>query len=451
MADATGARVSADSDTLNSQSITHVSTDSRDEALSNASLYVALRGERFDGHAFIKDVYAKGVRSFIVEEGADVPADGGDAFFFFVPNTLFALGDVARAYRTMFACPVIGVTGSCGKTTTKELIAAFLATKYTVLKNDGNFNNEVGVPKTLFRLDDTHTIAVIEMGMNHKGELARISRMAEPETAVVTNVEPVHLAFFNHIGEIADAKAEIFSALRGEKHAIVNGENTHAEHLATEAERYGASRITAYTTDEIEVVDEKTFRYKGETFTHMLIGAFNLQNIMAALTVAEAYDVSLAACRDALANVAPVKNRMTRSKAGNATLINDTYNSNPVALRHMLTYLSQQDAKRRIAVIGDMLELGTEEKELHREVGRHIATLPIDAVYTFGAIAKEVLHGLREAGDTSKDARHFTTHGALIKTLSDTLCGESVVLLKGSRGVALDKVYYAVKELAEVD
>lgn len=348
---------------------------------------------------------------------------------------------LARAYRERFTVPVIGITGSCGKTTTKELTALFMASRFSVLKNEGNFNNEIGVPKTLFGLNSTHTAAVIEMGMNHAGELTRLSRITLPTTAMVTNVEPVHLEFFDSVEDIARAKAEIFSSLTPGSQAVINGDSAYASILRSEAQRHKAD-IIEFTVNDITLTGERSFKWQGVEFSHALPGAFNRMNIIAALTAARVYGISAEDCARALASFTPVKDRMQVVPFGNSIIINDTYNSNPTALKAMLDELASYRGYERIAVIGDMKELGANSRELHRSAGEHINTLPIEAVFTFGSDAAAVLEAVHEP----KETRHFTDRDALADAVRMRLSGKAAVLLKASHSMGFSAVFQAITE-----
>lgn len=405
---------------------------------------MCLKGERFDAHDYVAAVYQKGARAFVINETFAPPALPS-AVFFRVKNTLFALGAIARYYRRRFPIPVIAVTGSAGKTTVKELIALFLSVKYRTLKTEGNFNNEVGVPKTLFSLTREHEIAVVECGMNHAGELERLSALIEPDAALITNVSAAHIEFFDSVEAIAYAKAEIFSHLKNAKIVFMNTEDEYAPLLINEARRYGAKKIVSYSRADITALNERSFVYNGGTFTRALPGTFNVMNILAALTVAQTYGVPLTDARDALAQFKNAKNRMNEFPLGAAFIIDDTYNSNPRALKEALSYLASKKSGRRIAVVGDMLELGSHSKRYHEEIASYIETLPIDSVYTFGEYAKAT----HDALSSSAEKKHFSDMSALVEALEDALLNQAWILIKGSRGVRLDEAITALKERAK--
>ena len=328
-----------------------ISTDSREDFNEN-KLFLAIKGDKFNGNDFALDTYNKGCRFFILSENINMPKDANvvytnDSVLFFIK--------LAREYRRRFNIKVVSITGSCGKTTTKELTALFLGTKYKTLKTEGNFNNEIGVPKTIFNLDDSY----------------------------------VHIAFLGSLENIALAKSELFN--NAKENAIINKNTNKVDILLSEAKNKKIKNIIEADIKEIKKINDNSFVYKNVTFNHNLIGDFNLQNILMALKAAELYNINLEECAKALTNYQNQKNRMQIIKINNCSIINDCYNSNPTALKNMLIYLSKREEKRKIAIIGDMLETETQNSSFHKDIGIFINSLKnINEVITVGDNSQKI-------------------------------------------------------------
>ncbi len=422
-------------------SISHISIDSRDSIDKN-TLFVAINAKkddptRFDGHDYIDDVYNKNCRFFVVESADWFKDKYCDAIFIVVEDCIYAYGKIANLYKKMFNIPFVAITGSCGKTTVKDLTHFFLSLEYKTLKTHGNLNNEIGVPKTIFTLEADDEIAVLEAAMNHAGELSRISSIIEPNCVVINNVEHVHTEFFeNGIDGIAQAKSEIFECSKKGSVLIVNKDTNCLDIVLEKAKsNKNIEHIVAFSIDEAFNITESSFVYMGILFKHNLIGTFNVSNIIAALKVAEYYGVNLETCAKFLKNFVPAKNRMEIMTISNATVINDTYNSNPKALSEMLKYLDSRDEAIKIAVIGDMFELGDESEYYHKQIAVTINLLKINHVYTIGKQTRCIYDNL-----TDKEKYHFDDISVLSKHLKKQLVQDSVVLIKASHGCRLDNL-----------
>lgn len=392
---------------------------------------------RFDGHDYIDDVYSKNCYVFIVENAEPFKDKYQNALFIVVEDSVYALGKIANLYKQMFDIPFVAITGSCGKTTVKDLTHFFLSLEYKTLKTHGNLNNEIGVPKTIFTLEADDELAVLEAAMNHKGELSRISSIIEPDCVVINNVEHVHTEFFdNGIEGIALAKSEIFEHAKKGSAVIIN-KNTNC--LDTVLEKANANQnienIITFSIDEASSVTANSFLYKNTLFKHNLIGVFNVSNIIAALKVAEYYGVNLETCAKFLEKFVSAKNRMEMLTISNATVINDTYNSNPKALLEMLAYLGTREEQTKIAVIGDMLELGSESGYYHKQIADRINSLSIDYVYTIGKETRHIYNNLID-----KEKIHFDDIHTLCEHLRIQLNCGVVVLVKASHGCRLDNL-----------
>lgn len=387
---------------------------------------------RLDAHDYLDNVYDKGCRFFIVER--KIFNDKNDVLEFVVSDSVLALGYVAKLYRQKFNIPFIAITGSCGKTTCKDITSHLLSYKYKTLKTQGNLNNEIGVPKTIFTLSRDDEIVVLETAMNHAGEISNISNIIEPDFMAINNIEPAHIEFFKDgIEGIARAKAEIFSHANENATALINKDTNCVEILLSEAKRYKVKNIETFSLSEISEIKNKSFVYKGITFFHNLRGRFNLCNIILALKIAEHYKTPICECADRLLNFKPSKNRMERILIRGGIVINDTYNSNPTALKETLFSLSEEEAKTKIAVIGDMLELGEMSEHYHKEIGKFINTLDIDVVYTIGEKTK---HTHEEV--SGKNKKHFSDMKNIYEELKSEIKNDVVVLIKASRGSNLD-------------
>ena len=421
---------------LDSNKELEISTDSRDDFDEN-KLFLAIKGEKFDGNKFALETYNKGCRYFILSDASIKLPD--DAVVFYADDTILFFIKLAREYRRRFNIPMISITGSCGKTTTKELTHLFLSTKYKALKTEGNLNNEIGVPKTIFNLDSSYEIAVIEAGMNHKNELLRISEAIEANTVIINNVEPVHIAHLGSMENIAYAKSELFNNTRENANAVINKKTNCVDILKKEAIRNNIKNIIEVDIKEITKKDDNTFEYKDTIFKHNLIGDFNLNNILSALKAAEIYDVDLKKCADILNTYEPQKNRMQIINIKGCNVINDCYNSNPSALKNMLKFLSQRNENKKIAVIGDMLETETENSSYHKDIGHLINELKnIDVVIAVGNHSKDIYDIV------NCEKYHFENAKNAIEKVKEFLKNDTAMLIKASLGMGFAAIIEAI-------
>ncbi|MGQ0504211.1 MAG: UDP-N-acetylmuramoyl-tripeptide--D-alanyl-D-alanine ligase [Myxococcaceae bacterium] len=429
-----------------------VSTDTR--SLTPGCLFVALRGEKFDAHAFLAQAASAGAAGAVVEKDRTLSGGLPQGFALFeVGDTLAALGALARHHRSGFKIPLGAVGGSNGKTTTKEMVAAILAVRGEALKTEGNFNNEVGVPLTLFRLDTPHVAAVIEMGMNHAGEMTRLAKMGVPDAAVITVVQPEHLEGLGSLEGVAEAEGELFKALPATATAVVNlddplivkqanastakqvtfGREAKADLRLVRVEPRGRAGITAHLS------------LKGRDYPVKLqfIGDHNAQNAAAAFALAWALGYSPEECVRGLEKAKPYARRLNVLDAPNGvTVIDDCYNANPASMNAALDTVQTlaKDGGRAVAVLGDMLELGPGELEEHKQLGERAAGMVKLAAF-FGPRSAE---GFKAAAKLSKNAAHFTEIEPLTAWLLPQLRQGDVVLVKGSRGMKLERVVAAL-------
>src|SRR5438128_739119 len=419
------------------------SIDSR--TIQPGELFFAVRGERLDGHDFVEAALAKGAAGAVVAADQISRFSGGSRLLT-VGETLPALQTLGAAVRRIWGKTLIGVTGSAGKTTTKEAIAKVLGRKFGVLKSEGNLNNHFGLPLQLLRLEREHDIAVIEMGMSHAGEIAALAKIAQPEIGVVTNVAPVHLEFFNSLADIARAKYELIESLPSGGTAVLNADDEYVSQFG----RAFDGKVVVYglrTQADVRAENVKHHGAEGSTFDVVggncreqaslpLVGAHNIYNALAAVAVGIERGLTLSEALGALATLAPADKRGEVVKLGNITIINDCYNSNPKALDAMVDALAAMPAKRRIVVAGEMLELGAAGEEMHRSSGRHMAEKKIDVLVGVRGLAQSMVDSARESG---MQAEFLATPQEAGEWLARETREGDVVLLKASRGVKLEQ------------
>jgi UDP-N-acetylmuramoyl-tripeptide--D-alanyl-D-alanine ligase len=431
-----------------------VSTDTR--TLGPGALFVALRGERFDAHAFLGEAAAKGAAAAVVAAArADEPSPLPRLA---VPEPLAALGAIARHHRGRHRIPVVAVTGSNGKTTTREMIAAILATRGPVLKTEGNLNNEVGVPLTLLGLAAPHEAAVIEMGMSHPGEIARLAAIALPQVGVVTLAAPAHLEGLGTVDAVADAKAELYQGLPEGGIAIANADDAR---ILRRAQASGRRMITFSAAGgrrgDVVVVEIVSQGADGLRFVlgvgnrevpvHIpaLVGAHNAANAAAAAAAAIALGCTDREIARGLAEVRPVGRRLRLERLPSGIqLVDDCYNANPASMSAALRTLLDLAAAggRPVAVLGDMLELGAFEAEAHRAVGAEAARAGVRVLAAFGPRSRGAADAARAGG---LDPFHTEDIEALVRWARATLQPSDVLLVKGSRGMKLERLVDALR------
>ena len=406
-------------------------------------LFVALPGERVDGHDFVADAAARGAQGAIVQR--PVPAPSSDFVLFETTDSLTALQTLASHWRAGLNTHVIGVTGSVGKTSCKELTAAVLESRYRVHRSAANQNNEIGLPLAVLAMEREHEFAVLEMGMYARGEIAALTGIARPEAGVVTNVGPVHLERLGSMEAIADAKAELIEALPTNGLAVLNGDD---ERVSAMAARTRARAVRYGTTAGCDVrgSNMRTHGLDGVSFTLStggeetearvaLPGRPGMFNALAAASVALNYGMNLDAVASALAEAHPYRLRIVAGPGG-SVLLDDTYNASPPSVLAALDLLAELPG-RRIAVLGDMLELGSYEEQGHREVGERAAQVA-DILIAIGERSTVTAEAARKAG--LAQVRHFPNKSGVADFLMETLRSGGHVLFKGSRGMALETI-----------
>ncbi len=436
-----------------------VSIDTR--TLKAGDLYVGIRGERFDGAEFAADAIAAGATGVVVPRGWSGSARAlaeRDAVVIEVDDTTEALQALAHGIRKESGTKVVAITGSAGKTTTKEVTSEFLEARYRVVRNRGNFNNHIGLPLSLIELRQRPEMAVVELGMNHAGEISTLVRIAEPDVRVWTNVGEAHLGFFASLDAIADAKAEILEGASASTLLVANGDDPLiAARIGAFCGRVvtfgieGAAadvRASAVVDRGIEGISARvTSRHGAVDLSTPLVGRANLANILAAAAVAEEFGVPLASVATRAAQLKPASHRgeVVRLASG-VTVIDDSYNANPTATKKALDVLASGRASRRIAVLGEMLELGDHAAALHEEVGRAAAAARVDVLFAVGgAPAQALANAAVAAGMAAASVRYFATSDEAADVAAALVKTGDLVLVKGSRGVKTDRVVDRLK------
>ena len=419
------------------------SIDSR--TMGTGQLFFAVKGERLDGHDFVEQALKNGAVTAVVRKD-QLGRYSENAKLLVVEDTLVALQTLATAVRKLWGKPLVAVTGSAGKTTTKEAIAHVLSAQFRVLKSEGNFNNHFGLPLMLLKLESEYDVAVIEMGMSHAGEIRALAKIAQPEIGVVTNVAPVHLEFFDSIAGIARAKYELVESLPANGTAVLNADDEYVSQFGRDFK----GKVVMYGTRLTADVRAENICSKGREGAEFevvigavrelarlpLVGEHNVLNALAAVAVGLEHGMKPSAAVAALATLAPAEKRGEVLQLGNITAINDCYNSNPKALEAMVDALAAMTAKRRIVVAGEMLELGSAGEELHRKAGRHIAGKKIDVLLGVRGLAQAMVESARDAGICAEFVASSEEAG---EWLAREAHDGDLVLLKASRGVKLEK------------
>jgi UDP-N-acetylmuramoyl-tripeptide--D-alanyl-D-alanine ligase len=434
-----------------------VSIDSR--TVARDELFAAIHGPRHDGHSFVVGALDAGAMAALVAQDRLAEfAEPVRSKLIPMGDTLAALQELAQAVRSRWGRRLAAVTGSAGKTTTKEILAALLASRFRVLKSAGNLNNEYGLPLQLLRLDDADEAAVVELGMSHAGELRRLAEIARPDVGVVTRVAPVHLEFFASVDEIALAKRELIEGLAGpESVAVLNADDPRVARFAEAAPgrvlTFGLSSGADFRAEQIDDrgADGSEFEFIGPEgrarLTLPLAGRHNISNALAALAAASLWGVEIADARKVFPQLEPagMRGRVLRFDAG-FSVINDCYNSNPVALAAMIEILVHTPALgRRILAAGEMLELGRSSGELHHEAGRAAAaTGKFDWIIGVQGDGESLVRGAIEAGHPAGRANFIGSSAEAAGFIADLLEPGDLMLVKGSRGVKMERIVEAL-------
>jgi UDP-N-acetylmuramoyl-tripeptide--D-alanyl-D-alanine ligase len=461
------------------QNVTSVVIDSRQ--VTEGGAFVAVCGERVDGHKFISQIFEKGAAVAITEKTPDLVAqeNGIDCSdwgsYILVENSLQALKEIGEFYRCKLGTKVVGITGSVGKTSTKEFIAGVLAEGFCVLKTEGNFNNEIGVPLTLLRLRDEHEVAVIEMGISEFGEMHRLSKMARPDVCVITNIGQCHLENLKTRDGILQAKTEIFDFMAEDAKICLNGMDDKLQTLRDvkghDVHFFGLEEETPSVNYDVMATKVHSHGLWGsdavlvcgaetEIPVHVTLpGEHMVLNAAAAACVARLFGLSDEKIAEGIAKVAPVSGRTNLIRCADYTLIDDCYNANPVSVKSALDLLAQADTAK-VAILGDMFELGVHEKTLHAEVGTYAAAKAIDHIICVGTLSEHMAKEAEAAGATqaadaaqavdaaqaadAASVSYFRTREALLEALAKEraalIPGGATVLIKASHGMHFEEI-----------
>lgn len=429
--------------------LTDITTDSR--CADSGMLFIPLAGETFDGHEFINAAFDCGASAVLTHKDIDVLVN---KTIIRVKDTFRALADIARYYKAKHRIPTVAVTGSVGKTTTKDMLYSVLAKKYCTLKTQGNFNNEIGLPLTVFRQEEDHEMEVLEMGQSGFGEIHNLASVAKPDVAVITNIGMAHIEKLGSQEGIFKAKMEITDFFTDKNILIINGDdpflNTVAERPYTVI-RYGISNpacdVRAYDIEDMGA-DGSRFHIdtEGKTYTCRVrtAGVHNVYNALAAICVGRLYCVSMEDILDGIEHVELTAMRMAIEQYSGITVINDCYNASPDSVRAALSVLDSVEAKRKIAVLGDILEMGSYAKDAHCRLGKDAAEYKIDILITAGEYAQYLAQGAKENGAVCVVPFAKTREAA--RFVHDTVKDGDAVLVKASRGMRFEWIVDAIKE-----
>ena len=443
-----GARATGDA------ALTGVSTDSR--SVARGELFVALRGERFDGHAFLADAAARGAAAALVDSAFAASGAALPLPVLVAADTRRALGQLARAWRKRFSPTLIAIAGSNGKTTTKEMLASILRAargEAQVLATAGNLNNDIGLPLTLLRLREAHTVCAIELGMNHKGETGYLAQIACPGIALVTNAQREHLEFMHSVEEVAAENASVYAALPEDGTAVVNADDPHAELFRAMA---GSRRVIEFALDRHAQVggrcrlmalssEIRIATPAGSAEATLVIpGVHNVRNAIGAAACAHAAGVEPAAIAAGLNAFRPYSGRLQVKRAARgATLIDDSYNANPDSVHAAIDVLTLAGG-RTVLVLGEMGEVGEQGADFHSEIGRYAKERGVDALYALGELTAHSVAGF------GPGARHFASAETLHAALEDCSGPGHTLLVKGSRFMRMERVVAALAGCGEL-
>ncbi|MEC4891330.1 MAG: UDP-N-acetylmuramoyl-tripeptide--D-alanyl-D-alanine ligase [Nitrospira sp.] len=446
------------------QRIRRINLDSR--TIRAGDLFVAIKGDRFDGHEYVAMALSRGAVGAIVHDAYAVPpavvktVGKSSAFVLGVRDPLFAYQQLATHHRCRFEIPLVAVTGSNGKTTTKEMVASVLGQRWRTLKTEGNLNNRIGVPQTLFRLTVRHEAAVIELGVDNVGQTTRLCEIARPTIGIITNIGPDHLEFFGSMEGSAQAKAELLDLLPPDGAAVLNADDPYFDYLAARAQ----CRVVSFGYSpkaDVQAVQEKSDGKDGTIFRlllpgkvrHTIVrmkvqGSHNVTNALAAAAVGTVLGISGAVIAQGLSRFRPAAMRSQVVMSQGVKIINDCYNANPASMKAAVQLLAQSGAGRKtIAVLGDMLELGPNAGRMHQEVGAFIAQQGITQLVACGALGRGLAEGARRAGMSADAVLEMPDAAAAAAAVTAMVAQGNVVLVKASRGMKMEQVVSALQRM----
>jgi UDP-N-acetylmuramoyl-tripeptide--D-alanyl-D-alanine ligase len=409
-----------------------ISTDTRN--LKKGELFVALKGEKFDGHDFVNEAFKKGATACIVSKNCKYEY----GLLIKVEDTLLALGEICRNYRKKINMHVIGITGSDGKTTTKEIIKEILSTKFNVIATIGNFNNQIGLPLSILQSDIKTEFGVFEMGMNKKGEIGYLSKICEPNSCIITNIGVAHIGFFKNRKEIAEAKSEIFKNLIDEKNVFLNKDSDFYEYLKKKSKSNNIFSIGVKKKGDIkgEIVEEGIdyfiFQVNNKKFKMNFWNTSFIYSALFGIAICRKFEIPESYIEDVFIKIKPLKGRgeLTENKI---FIIDESYNSNPHSLKNSLLCFEKKNFKRKIAIVGDMAELGKFSNFYHWYIGKLLEKLNIDIVLSYGNKSRII-------SENSKKGIHFYEIESLKKYLKNIIKRKDAILIKGSRITKMEEI-----------
>ncbi|MDP2939393.1 MAG: UDP-N-acetylmuramoyl-tripeptide--D-alanyl-D-alanine ligase [Candidatus Omnitrophota bacterium] len=427
-----------------------ISIDSR--TIRPGELFLAIKGNNFDGHNFINEAIRKSARGIVISRNKSFSA-AKNLVIIRVKDTTKALGDIARYNRERFNIPLVAITGSNGKTTTKEMLAFVLEKRFKVLKAMATFNNQIGVPLTLLKLRRSHEIVVLELGTNHFGEIDYLSKICQPNIAIITNIAPSHLEFFKNLNNVFKEKYSLIRNLKQEKVAIVNGDDRYLNRLNQYPNpkmviKFGINNKSDFKAENIELINEKIRFYLNGKISIDLntIAKHNVYNCLAAIACCKYFHLDYNCIQDSLKEFSFPSGRLEVKNFKNIKVIDDTYNANPLSFKNAIDALSSLDSLgRKVLIFADMLELGCDADKLHFLSGKYAADSGIDILIGVGNLTKHFLSGARKAGMSKKSIFHFKSSQAAKREISKIIRAKDLVLVKGSRLMQMEKVVQALK------
>ncbi len=424
--------------------VSGISIDSR--TLKQNELFIAIKGERFNGHSFIAQALRKGAGAILFSDTHFLKDRRYSISMIKVRDTVQALGDLAHYHRARFKIPVIAITGSNGKTTTKEMLSKILSKRFNVLHNPGTQNNHIGVPLTLLDLRTRHEFAVVEIGANHAGEIDRLSRIVRPTAAIITNIGPSHLEFFKSPKGVLRAKLELIRNLAKDAKLVINKDDRYLSRLngaICKTVTFGINRLSDFQGEIVKQSENEILFLLNRRHYIALpaLGRHNVYNALASIACARNFGISYNEIKDAFLSFQMPAMRMQRLNVNNIKIINDCYNSNPASLRCALDFLKNYSTQgKKILIFGDMLELGRSAKKFHLDAGKSIAKAKIDFLITVGSLAKDIVSGAHLAGMPKQAVRFCRTSSQAAKFLRRLAEHGDVVLIKGSRAIKMENI-----------
>lgn len=420
-----------------------VSTDSR--SIRKGEFFIALSGPNHCGSDHVAEALGKGATGAITEKGVSPGCVKGDRILIKVKNSGKALRDIAASHRREFDIPVICVTGSNGKTTVKEMVAAVLSARYKVLKNEGTKNNNIGVPQTLLKLDSGHDMCVLELGTNHKGEIGELVKIAVPTAAIITNIGQSHLEHFTDLEGVYKEKKHILDPLKKGSFAVVSGDDPILSRIGRakyRIVRYGLGKSNDFRASAISASGRGLIftAQDGTVYSLDLIGTHNVYNALAAIAVGAQFGIKPKEARKALSAFKPASMRLNQLEVNGLRIVNDSYNSNPSSMKSALEAIGACPAGAKWVVCGDMLELGRKAPELHRQAGKLVADSGASGLLTMGKLSVNTVAGAVDAGMLQARTWHFDNHDDIAAKLKRITRDGDVVLIKGSRGMKMERV-----------